>query len=239
MLVDEARLSDAVASLGADVLGLQEVDRGQPRSRRLDITAVAARAMGAKASRFVPSLIGDPAATWRPADDRDENSPDAYGIALVTRWPVQEWHVLRLSGAAFVRAPVLIPGSRRLLMLRDEPRVALAATLRTPHGPMTVCTTHLSFVPGVNVAQLVRVRNWLRQLPGPTVLLGDLNLPAPLVRPLWGGQLLARARSYPVSRPLVQWDHILGGGALPVVRSASTRRLAVSDHAAVVVDLGT
>lgn len=63
------------------MLGLQEVDRGQPRSHGLDITAVAARAMGAQAWPFVPSLIGDPAASWGPAADLDRHSPDAHGIA--------------------------------------------------------------------------------------------------------------------------------------------------------------
>ncbi len=45
--VDRERFAEAIASLDADVLALQEVDRGQERSHRLDLTAVAAEAMGA------------------------------------------------------------------------------------------------------------------------------------------------------------------------------------------------
>jgi len=45
--VDVERLAAAVKALDADVLGLQEVDRDQPRSLNADLTAVAAEAMGA------------------------------------------------------------------------------------------------------------------------------------------------------------------------------------------------
>ena len=44
--VDAGRLRDAAKLLDADVLGLQEVDRDQPRSHRLDLTAEVAAAMG-------------------------------------------------------------------------------------------------------------------------------------------------------------------------------------------------
>ena len=45
--VDIDRFAAAVASLDADVLALQEVDRLQERSEYADFTAVAAEAMGA------------------------------------------------------------------------------------------------------------------------------------------------------------------------------------------------
>jgi endonuclease/exonuclease/phosphatase family metal-dependent hydrolase len=114
----------------------------------------------------------------------------------------------------------------------------LAATVQTPHGQLTVASTHLSFVPGVNCLQLVRARRWLRTLPGPRVLLGDLNLPAPVLRVLWGSAPLVRVRSYPLSRPLVQVDHVIADGALPPVQCAAARRMPLSDHAAILVDLG-
>ena len=58
--VDEARYADAIASLDADVLALQEVDRDQPRSGGADLTAIAADAMGAVEHRFEPVLQGTP-----------------------------------------------------------------------------------------------------------------------------------------------------------------------------------
>lgn len=237
-VVDADRLAGAVGDLDADVLALQEVDRGQPRSGLVDVTAVAARAMGAVDARFVPTVVGDPATTWRPAGDEDlELTRDGYGVALLSRFPVVSWHLLRLAPAPLVRMPIPVPGMRHVLWLRDEPRAVLAATLRTPAGTMTVACTHLSFVPGVNAVQLRRSMRWLRSLPGPHVLMGDLNLPAALVPRLTGGRLLARVTTYPLARPRWQVDHVVAGGALPPVLAVSAPTPPLSDHAPVVVDL--
>src|SRR3712207_7770418 len=65
--VDVERLATAVKTLDADVLGLQEVDRDQPRSLGADLTAVAAEAMGAVDSQFVAALSGTPGGTWMAA----------------------------------------------------------------------------------------------------------------------------------------------------------------------------
>ncbi|HEV3402408.1 MAG TPA: endonuclease/exonuclease/phosphatase family protein, partial [Acidimicrobiales bacterium] len=48
------RLAEACALLEADVLALQEVDKGQPRSGGVDQAAVVAERMGAAAWRFEP-----------------------------------------------------------------------------------------------------------------------------------------------------------------------------------------
>lgn len=237
-VVDASRLAAAVEDLDVDVLALQEVDRGQPRSGMVDVTDVAARAMGAVDARFVPTVVGDPATSWRPAGEEDLGlSRDGYGVALLSRFPVVSWHVLRLAPAPVVRMPIPVPGMRQVLWLRDEPRAVVAAILRTPAGPVSVACTHLSFVPGVNAAQLRRGMRWLRALPGPHVLMGDLNLPAGLVGPLTGARLLARVTTYPRSRPRLQVDHVVGDGALPPVASVSVPQPPVSDHLPVVVHL--
>ncbi len=132
---------------------------------------------------------------------------------------------------------MVVPGTRHVLWLRDEPRAVLAATLATPSGVVTVASTHLSFVPGVNALQLRRAMTWLRQLPGAHVLMGDLNLPGALVSRITGARLLARVSTYPLPRPRLQVDHVLGDGALPPVVGAFASRPPLSDHAAVVVDL--
>ncbi len=235
-LVDAARLRDAVAVLDADVLGIQEVDRHQSRSHGLDLTAEVAAGMGAAHSRFVPAISGTPGEVWRAASPTDETGSAAYGIGLVSRLPVLSWHVLELA-AAPVRSPILLPGSTKVIWLRDEPRVAVAAVVETPHGPLTVCTTHLSFVPVWNGVQLRKVTSWLSGLPGPQVLLGDLNMPGPLPRTLTGWQVLAKAKTYPVTGPRVQLDHVLGSGALPPVQAVESPALALSDHCALAVVL--
>lgn len=246
--VDPDRLAEAVRSLRADVLGLQEVDRGQPRSGGRDLTAEVAQAVGAPHARFVPALLGTPGQEWEVAGDADVSGTDgapagdgagrapAYGVGLVSRLPVLSWHVVRLR-AAPVRSPILLPGTRVPYLLADEPRVGLAAVVATPSGPWTVATTHLSFAPVWNGVQLRWLRDGLAHLPRPLVLLGDMNMPAALPRWLSGWRPLAEVKTYPADRPRVQLDHVLATGAVPPVRAVETPRLALSDHRAVVVEL--
>lgn len=235
--VDAARLREASTTLRADVVGLQEVDRGQGRSSGRDLTAEVADAMGTPHWRFLPALVGTPGGDWRAATDADDEGRDAhYGVGLVTCFPVRSWHVVRLS-AAPVRSPVLLPGSKQLLWLQDEPRVALAAVVDGPAGAMTVATTHLSFVPVWNGVQLRTVTAALAKLPGPRVLLGDLNMPGPLPRVLTGWRALARTATYPARDPRIQLDHVLAHGLLPEVTSVETPELPLSDHRALLVEL--
>ena len=232
-LVDAGRLREAVTLLDADVLGIQEVDRHQGRSHGLDLTAEVAAGMAATEFRFVSAIAGTPGETWSAASDGDAPGSAAYGIGLVSRLPVREWHVLRLP-AAPVRSPILMPGTRQLMLLQDEPRVAVAAVL----DGITVATTHLSFVPVWNGVQLRKVTAWLRRLPGPRVLLGDLNMPGPLPRALTGWRPLARIATYPTAEPRIQLDHVLSSGTLPPVVAVETPALALSDHRPLLVELG-
>jgi endonuclease/exonuclease/phosphatase family metal-dependent hydrolase len=241
--VDPLRLRAAVQAVDADVLGMQEVDRDQPRSGGADLAALAAEAMRGQ-YRFTPALVGTPGEVYRPAigtvSEIDVVGEPHYGVALVTRLPVRSWHVTRLA-AAPVRAPVYVPGpAGGLIVVGDEPRVLLAAVLDTPTGPMTVATTHLSFVPGWNARQLRRVVRALRVLPAPRLLLGDLNLPGRLAALASGWKMLARRATYPSPAPRLQFDHVLldprGGAAVPPVRAVDTPAVDLSDHRPLVVE---
>jgi endonuclease/exonuclease/phosphatase family metal-dependent hydrolase len=238
--VHAGRVARAIADLDADVLGLQEVDRAQPRSGLLDLTAIAAEAMNAPVHRFAAAVVGTPGETWQPWRDDDDNLHPLYGIALISRFPVLRWQITRLPGAP-IRSPVLLPGGGGVVLLKDEPRVLLAAVVETPRGPVTVATTHLSFVPGWNVRQLRHAVRALRALPAPRVLLGDLNMPAAPVRAFTGWRPLGRAATYPSTGPKAQLDHVLadprGAAALGRVVQVSTPRLDVSDHRPLVVQL--
>jgi endonuclease/exonuclease/phosphatase family metal-dependent hydrolase len=236
--VDGERLSRAVAALDADLLGLQEVDRDQPRSGGLDLAGLAARALGVTDHhRFAAAVVGTPGERYRPAGrDDDLPGPPHYGIALISRWPVRSWRVLRLR-AAPVCSPVVLPGGGGVVLLPDEPRVVLAAVVAAPFGTVTVATAHLSFVPGWNVHQLRTVLRALRQLPGPRILLGDLNLPGAVVRAVSRWRTLARVPTFPAPAPRVQLDHVLVDGRLPPVRQVCTPAVPVSDHRPLVVDL--
>jgi endonuclease/exonuclease/phosphatase family metal-dependent hydrolase len=242
-LVDPDRLTAAVAALDADVLALQEVDRDQSRSGKLDLTALAARALAAPEHHFAAAVVGTPGEQFRPlTHDDDGHGEPLYGVGLVSRYPVRSWQVTRLR-AAPVRSPVYVPGPRRgLVLLHDEPRVVLAAVLDTPHGRLTVAATHLSFVPGWNVLQLRRVVRALRTLPAPRILLGDLNLPAGPAALLSRWRPLGRRPTYPAGEPRVQLDHVLADrqdlDRLPPVTAVNTPLSTISDHRPLVVDLG-
>ncbi len=238
--VSTESLVDACASLDADVLCLQEVDRGQTRSGGVDQAAAIAEAVGAVAWRFEPALVGEPGAVWRAATDDDSACTDpCYGVAVVSRLAVTGWHVVRLPPSP-VSSPVFIPGGRgpRFIWLADEPRVTVAAEVETPTGPLLVASTHLSFVPGWNLHQLRRLTGELVAVAGDRgcVMLGDLNVPNPFSRAAPGWRSLAMAKTFPASKPALQIDHALGRGRLPEVVGFAAVELPVSDHRALVVD---
>jgi endonuclease/exonuclease/phosphatase family metal-dependent hydrolase len=237
--VHAERVAASVADLDADILALQEVDRAQPRSKHLDLTAIAAEALGAPTHRFAAAVAGTPGETWRPWLSDDDNIHPLYGIALVSRWPVQRWQVTQLP-AAPVRSPVYVP-DRGLILLKDEPRVLIAAVVDSPAGPVTVASTHLSFVPGWNVRQLRAAVRALRRLPAPRVLLGDLNMPSGPVRAFTGWKPLARVPTYPSMAPKAQLDHVLadprGRRALGEVIEVRNPQAGISDHRPLVVHI--
>lgn len=241
--VDPDRLWRAVHDLRPDILGLQEVDRCQPRSSHLHLAEIAAEAMGADDWRFVPAMTGTPGTSWRPVrgDIGVAAGPGtvdpAYGVALLSRLPVTSWEVVRLPEVPAARAPILIPGRRKPLLLKDEPRVGVIAVVDAPFGPLTVATTHLSFLPGWGAAQLWRLAARLHRLPRPQILLGDLNMPSVARRLLPTWRSLGDAPTFPAPAPRVQLDHVLGRGPMPPVRRVGAPRLGLSDHRALVVDL--
>jgi endonuclease/exonuclease/phosphatase family metal-dependent hydrolase len=237
--LDAAGLRGALAAVDADVLAVQEVDVGQPRSHGVDQPAEVAAALGAVDWRFAAAVAGtpDPFRSWTPIDppllrgpaDRPEGPH--YGIALVSRLPVRRWSVLAL-GAGRARLPLQAPdprtGQTRLWWFPDEPRLAIAAEL----AGCTVVATHLSFAPHTAVRQLLRLRRWAATLPGPVVLAGDLNLVGPLPAAVFGARRLAAEPSYPAAAPRVQFDHVLG--SLPP-QHPEVRRLPLGDHRLVTV----
>src|ERR1700712_4830189 len=198
--VELDRLVDSIKRLDADVLALQEVDLEQPRSGKADLTAVAAEAMGAVAHRFVAAIAGTPGATWMAATGREQPGTAEYGIALLSRYPVRSWQVIRLPAIPFT-FPVCLPGPRKVIVVHEEPRAAVVAVVETPHGELTVVNTHLSFVPGWNRLQLRRLRRDLTAFPGPLVLMGDLNMTPPTPAKVTGWQPLAIGLTFPGDAP--------------------------------------
>lgn len=246
-----------------DVIALQEVDRYQERTGGIDQARLVAEAIGAKYWRFVPSVRGTPGiasegAAWVAATSADDphhshGDPQAeprrsrrhpqYGIALISRLPVREWHVQRFPPVP-ISLPLMAPtpsGRPRAIRVPDEPRSAVYAIIQTPHADVTVATAHLSFVPGANTRQLREIRRFLGGLPRPLILMGDFNTPGGIPNLVTGWQQVARTPTYPVSRPRIQFDHIMADGwtaqALEHARSTTqAMALPVSDHCALMAE---
>lgn len=236
------RLAGAVADLEADVVALQEIDYLLPRTGNIDQAAVVAAACAGTGTpwqhRFAAAVHGSPGnrLTFRSAEATMVGEP-SYGVALLTRFDVEEWHELRLApGRARLPVPLPAGSPRRVLWAPDEQRVALAGVLAAPAGPLSVVCTHLSFSPPLAVKQLRLVAAWAAALPRPLVLLGDLNLPGRIPAFLTGFRPLVRAATYPSTRPRLQLDHVLADGNVRVA-SAGAVPVGGSDHRAAVVDL--
>ncbi len=231
--VDVARFDRAVRSLDADILALQEVDRDQERSGRLDLTAVAAEAMGSSHHRFVAALSGTPGATWTAATGREQPDSAAYGVALLSRFPVRSWELVRLP-ALPGRVPFRAGGRWRLVS--DEPRVALTAVVECPDGPATIATTHVSFLHGWNIAQLRQVVRALRGCAAPRILMGDLNMERETAERVTRMRSAVVAPTYPADMPVRQLDHVLVDG-LAGPFTGRAEQMELSDHCALVVDV--
>ena len=240
-VLDALGLEEAIAGLDVDVLAVQEVDAGQPRSHRTDQAAALASGLGAEDWRGAATVAGtpDPFRSWSPAGPllRGPHTPadgPLYGIALLSRLPVLEWSVLDL-GTGRARLPVqgLDPrtGRPRRWWFPDEPRAAVAARLES----LTVVSTHLSFAPHTAVHQLLRLRRWIAAMPGPVVLAGDLNLPGAVPARLLGARALVRAPSFPASDPRLQLDHLLAVGDGLTGADPEARALPLGDHRALFV----
>jgi endonuclease/exonuclease/phosphatase family metal-dependent hydrolase len=192
--------------------------------------------MGADEHVFVAAISGTPGATWVAATGREQPGSAAYGIALLSRYPVDSWQSVRMPTIP-ARFPLYLREPRKWIVFNEEPRAAAIARVRTPAGPVTAVSTHLSFVPGWNVYQLTRLVRDLRAFPDPVVLMGDLNMAGRRPAQVTGYRGLADAPTFPVQRPSRQLDHILLRGSFGAEHKGRAVRLDVSDHTALVVDI--
>lgn len=237
--------------LQPNFIALQEVDYFQSRSDLTNQTKLVAQSMQLKYWAYLPTLTGTPGERWRSVKDLknsiitessiDKNPKASYGIALATNWPIKKLYVKKL-GRSIVGMPLLIPKDNgkgvRFIYVKDEPRVALIAELENGY---TIATTHLSFVPGVNVFQLNKLTSYLKKLPGLALLTGDLNLPANLPSKLSGFKSLISQATYPSWKPKIQFDYIMlrkseikSVSSIKPIKSTAT---GISDHTPIGVEI--
>lgn len=202
-----------------DFLALQEVDNFQSRSGFINQSKLIAESMQLKHWAYLPTLIGTPGEKWRAVKDLNQaiitsenhqsNDVASYGIALATNQPIKKLYVKKL-GRSLIGMPLLIPKDNgkgvRFIYVKDEPRVALIAELE---NGLTIATTHLSFVPGVNIFQLNKLSSFLKKAAGVSFLAGDLNLPANLPSKLSGFRSVLSQSTYPSWGPKIQFDYIM------------------------------
>ena len=243
---DCSGLAAAAAALGSDVISIQEVDHGLGRSNNAFQTRDIAIAMGAKNWAFAPSVIGSPEGKWEKANNdiatnqksTSEIDSGSYGIGIVSKISVIKWHRLNL-GRSLVGMPLLIPntdtGKPKAIYIKDEPRLAIAAQLE---NGWTVINTHLSFVPGMNLFQLKKLKKWADTFGEKVLLMGDFNLPGsiPAMGSKW--QSLILQNTYPSWLPKVQFDYILSKGvALKDVIQVPTTKSSISDHLPLTIEI--
>jgi len=248
-------LQRAIAEIASDVIAVQEVDYLLPRTGGVNQISEIATAMSGTDWAFAPSVIGTPGEKWRKLNDRDpkyisNNSigelTGSYGIAIASNIPVMKWQRLEL-GRSVIGMPLVVPTESetsskpkiRAIYVRDEPRVALAATLQ---NGFTVINTHLSFIPGVNLKQLNKLKRWAQQIARETntipIILGDLNLPKdiPVIGSKW--KSLVTQNTYPSWGAKIQFDYILANDLSEYqFTDRKSVKTGVSDHLPLRIEL--
>ena len=228
-----AALAGQIAELAPDVVALQEVDKGQARSGRLDQAAVLAELLGWEHHRFAATCAGPVAGLRRrprrsaldtSADDvlglgraLLGRPPAGFGNALLTRRPVVAWRVQRLGrGPATLTRRTDRPAwdprgyeletstMRNLLTATLDPGDALAGV-----GGLSVGTTHLATRADTAARQLAAAWGALATLPGPHLLAGDYNLRTEEITPLGIGRQVGEGPTFPAWGPDRRIDHVL------------------------------
>ncbi|MFM6842171.1 MAG: endonuclease/exonuclease/phosphatase family protein [Candidatus Planktophila sp.] len=236
-------LEASLNEIATDVLALQEVDHLLPRSGSTNQCAEIASKIGAQWWGFAPSILGTPGEKWRRLIATEQKvitsenvgqSQSSYGIALISNQPVSHWLRFEL-GKSLIGMPLAIAGENgklRLLYVRDEPRVALAAVLE---NGWTVINTHLSFVPLFNIYQLLKLSRWAkkveREFSTRVLLVGDFNLPWGIPTTVTRWKRATTALTYPSWDPKISFDYILADSLdISSLKEVAIPVLPVSDH---------
>jgi endonuclease/exonuclease/phosphatase family metal-dependent hydrolase len=143
-VVDLERTAEVLRGLAPDIVALQEVDDGVERSGSVSQHERLGELLGMHAA-FATFM---------------EYQGGRYGLALLSRFPLQGTDTLRLTTG-------------------NEPRAALAIRVRVPGvlQPVTVVNVHFDWVgdDGFRYTQATEVARWLETVRGPWLLVGDLN----------------------------------------------------------------
>jgi endonuclease/exonuclease/phosphatase family metal-dependent hydrolase len=220
---DNRLMARSVAALDADVLALQEVDRGVLRSWWADQAALCAAANGARHVFGAARVIGP---------------GGRYGNALVVRGEVLRSRNLRLHTLGEPRSAVFAR-----VRLRGGDDGGGGGGDRVGGIEMTAVSTHLQNRrkgrPDEAEANLAEVLAELARWPEPWALMGDFNLGAERVVPLLeraGLDAQAPGPTHPRDEPRKQIDWIATRGLATDEPRVSP--IEVADHRALTVEVG-
>lgn len=218
------RIAHVIAQQKADIVALQEIDEGRPRSGGIAQAPVLASMLGMKA-HFNAST---------------QHGGESYGDAILTALPIKAIRKGRLPGFHD--------------RIRVEPRGALWATIDVGGIDLQVVNTHLGVWPQEQMLQLSTLlgHEWLGHpdCRDPVVFVGDFNAPPGLMpyrhlaERFTDAQKAFRDRkarpTFPGRMPTLRLDHVWLRGRVTIENVEVVRtplaRLA-SDHLPVVVDL--
>ncbi len=141
-VVDLERIAALIEALDPDLVALQEIDSVTTRTGGVDQAAELGRLTG------LAHLFG----SFMPYQG------GAYGMALLSRWPIDASLNLRLPDG-------------------DEPRTALSATVTSPRTGQSLRFVGIHFyrTEEERLAQATRLEQFLESETSPTILAGDFN----------------------------------------------------------------
>lgn len=228
------RIASILRDSGADIIGLQEVDRFWKRSGLTDQP----RELGDMLGMFV--CFG---ANLRLSPEAGSGKPREYGTLLLSRYPL---HGCRNDA---------LPKAEE----KSEQRGLLRADVQTPGGRMRVMVTHLSTAEADRTLQAQAMLRALKEATTPTVLLGDMNAQPgeagfqPVLRQMsdvWSLPGVERTSApdgatfpcHPAQNPTTRIDYILLSAGLSAasaeVLTDANARMA-SDHCPLLVRVAT
>jgi endonuclease/exonuclease/phosphatase family metal-dependent hydrolase len=220
-VLDLARIAATVERTGAEVVGLQEVDRHwSERSNFVDQATWLADALAMDVT-FGPNLDLDPPAAGAPRRQ--------YGTAILSA------HKIRATTNTLLPRP-----------LGGEQRGLLEALIKVRGIPVRVFNTHLQHDSQVErLAQVARIREVLATAKESVVLLGDLNATpdTPEIAGLtdrlvdaWVTAGVGDGFTFDAATPHARIDYVMSSGDV-VARTAAVLTTDAADHLPVVVDL--
>ncbi|MGW6913314.1 endonuclease/exonuclease/phosphatase family protein [Kitasatospora sp. NPDC054939] len=221
-VLDLARIAGVIRRSGADVVGLQEVDRHfDGRSNWADQAGELAAMLGFHLA-YGANVDLDPPAPGRPRAQ--------YGTAVLSRFPV-----VRQENALLFRSPA------------EEQRGLLHVELDVNGSVLHIFDTHLEFYSEFDRIRQAKEVVELIGDTGPAVLVGDFNAvpSSPVIGTVragftdsWTVRAGGAAATFPADGPDQCIDYVFAGrGAVPVRTVVVTDEAAASDHLPVLARL--